>query len=223
VTPEAISRFNSTGLLHLPGAALSVLADLEAALARWPDGNSGIRIAGDPAIRKVLDGEICGLVAALADRPVFPVRATYFDKNDTNNWSLGWHQDRTIAVAERAELSGFGPWTTKQGILHVQPPFEIIAGLRTIRIHLDPTPQDNAPLLVAAGSHRLGLIPAGEADAIAKSREVMTCLAQRGDVWAYHTPVLHASERSAAGQRRRVLQVDYAAEPLPTPLNWLGV
>ena len=34
------------------------------------------------------------------------------------------------------EVSGFGPWTMKAGILHVQPPPEIMSGLLAIRLHV---------------------------------------------------------------------------------------
>ncbi len=220
-----LERFDDVGALHLPGAAVPVLDALGTALAAWPDGQSGTRIAGDGAIRALLgpSSEIGELVAAAAGKIMHPVRAVYFDKNETNNWALGWHQDRTIAVRERVELPGFGPWTVKQGILHVQPPFAVVAGLRTIRIHLDFVPHDNAPLLVALGTHRIGLVAAEWCSKVAATSPVVACLAQAGDIWIYHTAILHASERSKRAERRRVLQVDYAAGQLPPPLEWLGV
>ncbi len=47
---------------------------------------------------------------------------------------------------------------------------------------------------------------------------MFACLAASGDVWAYATPILHASRRSTSKGPRRVLQVDYSAERLPDPL-----
>jgi len=99
----------------------------------------------------------------------------------------------------------------------------LIEGLRTIRIHFDPVPLDNGPLLIASGSHRLGLIASDGCDEIAARSSKIACLADPGDVWIYHTAILHASQRSRPGTRRRVLQVDYASEPLPAPLEWLGI
>ena len=81
----------------------------------------------------------------------------------------------------------------------------------------------NAPLLIALGSHRLGRIAEGDVEAHVRSSTIHACLAQRGDIWLYATPILHASEASAAPTRRRVLQIDYSADTLPTPLEWLGV
>src|SRR5262245_19142503 len=55
----------------------------------------------------------------------FPVRAIYFDKSREANWMVSWHQDLTLAVRARVEIPGFGPWSTKEGIPHVQPPIEL--------------------------------------------------------------------------------------------------
>lgn len=93
----------------------------------------------------------------------------------------------------------------------------------TLRIHLDPVPADNAPLMVAPGSHRLGRIAAPDIRAIVERCGTAACLAERGDVWSYATPILHASAASTGHARRRVLQVDYAIGALPAPLGWLGV
>jgi ectoine hydroxylase-related dioxygenase (phytanoyl-CoA dioxygenase family) len=165
-----------------------------------------------------------GAIASTALGPdCFPVRAILFDKTEATNWALGWHQDRTIVVRDRREAPGFGPWTVKSGLQHVAPPADILAGMVTLRVHLDPVPQDNAPLLVARGSHRLGMVAEAEIDAVVGLSEVVTCLAERGDIWLYRTLVLHASAASARPARRRVLQVDYAAAALPHGLEYRGV
>jgi ectoine hydroxylase-related dioxygenase (phytanoyl-CoA dioxygenase family) len=93
----------------------------------------------------------------------------------------------------------------------------------TLRIHLDDTPADNAPLLIVPGSHRLGRIPEDAIAATVARHRTVACLAGAGDVWCYATPILHASGTTQGHQRRRVLQVDYAATALPEPLVWLGI
>lgn len=57
-----------------------------------------------------------------------PVRAIYFDKSVGANWGVPWHQDLTIALRARAEVPGFGPWSVKEDIPHVQPPAEANGG-----------------------------------------------------------------------------------------------
>lgn len=210
--------------LH-PGLACAQLSNFEAVLAKWPDERAGVRIAGDPGLARLLGpaGPVGGAVCLVLGPDARPVRAVLFDKNDRADWALGWHQDRTIAVRAVAEAEGFGPWSVKQGITHVEPPFALIEAMLTVRIHLDPVDTDNAPLLIAAGSHRLGRVPAAEVDGVAAGLTVHACLAEMGDVWVYRTPVLHASNAARPGKRRRVLQVDYAREDLPAGLEWLGI
>ena len=124
---------------------------------------------------------------------------------------------------KKIEVEGFGPWTVKDGILHVEPPFELLAGMVTLRIHLDAVPKTNAPLLIARGSHKLGRIPVGDISQVVQRCGTYACTADAGDVWLYATPILHASEASAEPARRRVLQVDYAVGNLPGGLEWAGV
>ncbi|TCU52238.1 phytanoyl-CoA dioxygenase PhyH [Novosphingobium sp. PhB57] len=213
------------GACLCPGGALPILKDLQDVLAKWPDGRAGSRIAGDPELAEILSpgGPIGAIVARHRSRPGKPVRAVLFDKNDRADWSLGWHQDRTIALRSRAEAPGFGPWTVKQGIDHVEPPFAVIEAMMTLRIHLDPVDEDNASLLVALGSHRLGRIAVDRIGAVVDEAPIHACLAEPGDVWLYRTPILHASHAARPGRRRRVLQVDYAAGDLPAGLEWLGI
>lgn len=194
-------------------------------LTELPADRAGLRLCGIPALARLLrvDGSVGALAAAHIGAGAKPVRAILFDKSEKANWALGWHQDRTIAVAERIETAGFGPWTVKQGLQHVSPPFELLAGMVTLRVHFDAVSAGNAPLLIAPGSHRFGLIPEAKIDDVVVQCGVVACEADAGDVWCYATPILHASERASQPARRRVLQVDYAAEDLPGSLRWLGV
>jgi len=173
-----------------------------------------------------LEGPLQRLRAIAADvlgPAAFPVRAVLFNKTAGTNWALGWHQDRVIAVERRADVEGFGPWTCKDGQLHVAPPVAVLAGMVTLRVHLDPCGPDNSPLRVALGSHRLGRVPAAEAADAALRLPIFECLAERGDVWVYATPILHASDRARRPAGRRVLQIDYAAQALPGGLAWAGI
>jgi ectoine hydroxylase-related dioxygenase (phytanoyl-CoA dioxygenase family) len=217
------------GAALFAGAALSVLGEVEAIVADLPPDRAGVRLHGGPGLEPLLakDSVIGAISAAALGAACVPVRAILFDKSPATNWTLGWHQDRTIAVRERREVENFGPWTVKQGMLHVEPPFAIIEAMMTLRIHIDDVPADNAPLLIAPGSHRLGRIEESRIDAVNARHGTRTCLARRGDVWAYATPILHASAAAHTSSdtptRRRVLQVDYAAGALPGGLVWRGL
>lgn len=220
-----LEELSLTGAVRLPQLASPLLSAAEAVVRDLPAERAGLRLNGQPGLRPLLDrANAIGRAACRALGPdAQPVRALFFDKSERNNWALGWHQDRTICVEERIETPGFGPWTNKQGMLHVAPPESILQGMVTLRIHLDAVPGTNAPLLMASGSHRLGRIPEPQVPAIVKQSKILTCLAERGDVWLYSTLVLHASDAASQPTRRRVLQVDYAALALPNGLEWAGV
>lgn len=201
------------------------LPSIAAALAQVPADRAGVRIAGNAALASLLavKGAIGGIAARALGEGCRPVRAVLFDKSEATNWALGWHQDRTICVRERIETPGFGPWTVKAGLHHVEPPFALLADMVTLRVHLDPVDADNAPLLIAPGSHRTGRVPVEAVPSVVEDHGVAVCLAEPGDVWLYATAILHASDAAVRPIRRRVLQVDFSADPLPNGLEWLGV
>lgn len=208
-------------------AALSStqLSDLENALAGQPRDQAGVRLSGVPELRTFLypSGPVGQIPASLVGAACFPVRAILFDKSAERNWSLGWHQDRTIAVKSRIDTAGFGPWSIKSGLVHVEPPFEVLAGMVTARVHLDAVPETNGPLLIAPGSHKRGRIPASDVQEVVRQCGIVACRADAGDIWLYATPILHASEAAVVPLHRRVLQVDYAVGQLPGGLEWLGI
>jgi hypothetical protein len=216
----------SNGTHHIPAALdTPTLAVIEQALANLPIDQPGLRLAALPDLATLLHskGAIGRHPAAHLGAYARPVRAILFDKSAATNWALGWHQDRTIAVRARVDTPGFGPWTTKAGIQHVAPPQALLDRMLTLRVHLDPVDADNAPLLIAPGSHRHGRIPEAQVAALVERCGVQSCLASRGDIWLYATPILHASQAAANPRHRRVLQLDYSTDDLPGGLEWLGV
>ncbi len=206
-------------------ACASLIPEILHALEAETLDRPGVRLTSRAAAMPILgaDGVLGRIAATAIGAGARPVRAILFDKSEQTNWSLAWHQDRTIAVKHRLAVEGFGPWTVKAGMQHVAPPFDLLSRMVTLRAHLDDVPADNAPLLIAPGSHCAGRVSEDSIDAVVRQCGVMACLANAGDVWLYATPILHASERAARPTRRRVLQVDYAAEDLPGGLEWLGV
>lgn len=168
-------------------------------------------------------GKVGAIAAGLLGPGARPVRAVLFDKTQAMNWLVAWHQDRTIAVRDRRDTTDFGPWSVKDGIVHVAPPISVLDQMVTLRVHLDACTDDNAPLIVALGSHRLGKVAADDVEARANQHPIHACHADAGDVWAYATPILHSSAKSVSDRRRRVLQLDYSALDLPNGLEWLGV
>jgi hypothetical protein len=234
MTSDAISKlleptamtFSRDGAHHFPAAADAAdLQGIRTALADLPPEQAGIRVRGIAALRPYLapTGPVGAVAASVLGDACRPVRAILFDKTAATNWALPWHQDRTIVVTGRIDAAGFGPWTVKDGLIHVAPPFDLLAGMVTLRLHLDPVPATNAPLLIAPGSHRFGRIAGAEVDNVVRRCGTVACLAEAGDIWLYATPILHASKAASVPAHRRVLQVDFAVGELPGGLMWLGV
>ena len=149
-----------------------------------------------------------------------PVRGIYFDKRPETNWLVAWHQDLTLALKEQVEVPGFGPWSVKEGVPHVQPPIKLLEQMLTVRLHLDDTDADNGALRVLSGTHRLGRL---SADAIQNCRDThdeVLCEAKAGDVLLMRPLLLHASSRSTSTRRRRIVHIEFAGFPLPKPLEW---
>ena len=209
VVPRAVSDADIT----------SVAADFAA------DLTSGAGVRGvDPSSatgRLVSSSGVLGrLAGALSGLPMRPVRIIRFDKTAASNWMVPWHQDRTIAVAERHDLDGFGPWTVKGGVPHVEPPAALLQSMLTLRLFAAPCGADQGPVEIALGSHHEGRVPAGAAAERARSRPLLVATGSAGDVLAMRLLALHASARSTSSAPRRVLHVDYAAAELPSPLRW---
>jgi hypothetical protein len=219
-------RFEPDGAVRFQAAlSRSDRLTLAAALAEAPPDKAGVRLSGvaDLTLPLSAEGAVGTFAASVLGAKARPVRAVLFDKTPRTNWALGWHQDRTIVVAGRHDIEGFGPWSKKDGLQHVAPPFDLLERMVTLRVHLDPVGSDNGPLLIAPGSHRLGRIAVDQIDEAVRKCGTHSCLAEAGDIWMYSTPIVHASDAATKPSRRRVLQVDYAAFALPDGLDWLGV
>ena len=164
-------------------------------------------------------GPAGAIAAAALGADARAVRAILFNKTAQTNWSLGWHQDRTIVVERRAPVDEFGPWSIKSGLVQVEPPFAVLERMVTLRIHLDPVDDTNAPLRIAPGSHQMGRIAEADIASVVARTGERVCLAERGDIWLYATPILHASRAADPPRRRRVLEVDYSPDDLPAILR----
>jgi ectoine hydroxylase-related dioxygenase (phytanoyl-CoA dioxygenase family) len=149
----------------------------------------------------------------------FAVRGIFFNKTRSSNWKVVWHQDLSIAVRERVNVQGFGPWTRKSGIWHVQPPPEVMSGILAIRLHVDDSGADNGPLRVIASSHRKGRLSAEQIGNWSKET-AETCTVPKGGALVMHPLLLHASSSCAIPKSRRVIHFEFAAAELPGGLNW---
>jgi hypothetical protein len=116
-------------------------------------GDTAVRLAGRRNLLRLplvatLATELKPLVAPALGPNAFAVRGLFFDKLPGANWQVGWHQDLSIAVAERVETPGFSGWSVKKGVVHVQPPAFVLEQMLSVRVHLDDCGAENGPLRV---------------------------------------------------------------------------
>lgn len=148
------------------------------------------------------------------------VRAIFFDKTHENNWLVSWHQDRTVAVSERFDLVGWGPWTIKDGTHHVQPPIDVLEQMVTFRIHLDRADATNGCLRVMPGSHAKGLLNPSQIQEYVSGHDPAYCEALAGSALVMRPHLLHASGKTSCPYRRRVLHLEYSSYVLPAGVRW---
>jgi ectoine hydroxylase-related dioxygenase (phytanoyl-CoA dioxygenase family) len=158
-------------------------------------------------------------VAAVLGTGCFAVRGIFFNKNPKANWKVAWHQDCVIAVRERLEIEGWGPWSTKAGVTHVRPAPQIMQQMLAIRIHLDECGKDDGPIRVIPGSHLRGMLSDRQIQNWAKE-EVVICTAHRGDAILMRPLLLHASSPAVQPSNRRVIHLEFAAQELPAGATW---
>ncbi|MBX7208833.1 MAG: phytanoyl-CoA dioxygenase family protein [Verrucomicrobiaceae bacterium] len=176
----------------------------------------------DPVVRDLASSpEMLALMSRHLGGPARLVRAILFDKSASTNWLVPWHQDLTIAVKERADAEGYGPWSVKDGIHHVQPPVAMLEQMLAIRLHLDDCDASTGALQVIPRTHIMGRLDAAAIQRMRSISQPVLCAARAGDALLMRPLLLHASGRAtAAERRRRVLHIEYSARELPVPLEW---
>jgi hypothetical protein len=203
------SAFSSGAVSHL----LNALSDL-------PSAHAHRNLLSHPAIAHLAtSNEACALVRPFLGN-ARPVRGILFDKLPGANWKVPWHQDLSIAVKSRHDVAGYGPWSVKDGVPHVQPPAAVLEQMLTLRLHLDDCFNDNGPVRVVPGSHRLGILAPEEIAAARSSSAEVTTALPAGGVLLMRPLLLHASSPAASPKHRRVIHIEYANVELPPPLQW---
>ncbi|WP_158942969.1 phytanoyl-CoA dioxygenase family protein [Granulicella sp. S190] len=179
------------------------------------DASSEVRdVAYSPSVRK--------LVEPILGSKFFPVRGILFDKIPDANWKVPWHQDVTIAVQDKVEAEGFGPWSVKADVLHVQPPASILESMVSVRLHLDNCGEENGALRVIPGSHKRGRIPEDQIQSIRDLSDEAVCSVKTGGALLMRPLLLHASSPSQFPGHRRVVHLDFAAASLPSGMRWFS-
>jgi ectoine hydroxylase-related dioxygenase (phytanoyl-CoA dioxygenase family) len=220
--PNDVDGFQLRTSVLGPGMIQALIEEIS---AQSVDDRAGTRrLLASPLVHDIAtQGPVFELVARVLGNSAFPVRAILFDKRPDVNWDLGYHQDRAIAVKERREVQGFHGWSVKEGVPHVLPPASVLEGMLSARIHLDDCGEENGPLRVSPGTHRLGIIEKADAPRIVLRHGEAVCTCPAGAVLLMRPLLLHASSKSVAPSHRRVVHIEYANSSLPGGLEWFEV
>lgn len=172
-----------------------------------------------PEIKDLLfNDNIKAIINEIFGEKYVAVKSIYFDKPEKSNWYVAYHQDLTISVDKKMDLTDFGPWTTKRNQFAVQPPLNILENIYTIRIHLDDTDENNGALKVVPKSHSKGIYRAETIDWNVETEEI--CNVEKGGVMIMKPLILHGSNRTTNGKKRRVIHIEFSDMELPEELQW---
>ncbi len=172
-----------------------------------------------PELKPILFNRNLKKLVRSMDNTAFLTKAIYFDKQPKDNWYVTWHQDVPINVLSRIDTDGYKSWTTKDGIIGVRPPEDISKNSFSIRIHLDDTTENNGALKVIGGSHKKRLND-DEIKLISEHSIPFSCEVNSGGVQVLKPLLLHASSKSKAQKRRRVLHLEFSSIELPNGLEY---
>lgn len=193
------------------------LADLEP-----PRGRAGIRhVLNHPTVKVVAQNpRLLEMAQAVLGSAAFPFRATLFDKTPEGNWLVTWHQDTALPLQEKIETPGWGPWSIKENVIYAQAPVAALEQVLALRLHLDDVTEDGGPLRALPGTHGLGILKPEEIERHSTYEQPVECIGARGAVVAMRPLVIHASSKSRSQSPRRVLHIEYAANPeIAVPLH----
>jgi ectoine hydroxylase-related dioxygenase (phytanoyl-CoA dioxygenase family) len=148
------------------------------------------------------------------------VQCTAFSKTPETNWLVSLHQDLSIPVRERVQNPECRGWSSKQGVLFVQPPVAVIESLVAIRVHIDACSTENGALRIVPGSHLLGRLGTDAQAEIRNATGELVVPVDRGGALLMRPLLLHASSKAAVPNGRRVLHFLFGPRSLPLGLRW---
>lgn len=166
----------------------------------------------------IFNDNLSNVIRQIFGENYFVVKSIYFDKPETSNWFVAYHQDLTISVNKKVELKGYGTWTVKQNQFAVQPPLEILKNIFTVRIHLDDTDENNGALKVVSGSHNKEIYRPATIDWTIESETI--CRVSNGGIMIMKPLLFHGSNRTTNFKKRRIIHIEFANQELPTEIEW---
>jgi ectoine hydroxylase-related dioxygenase (phytanoyl-CoA dioxygenase family) len=153
---------------------------------------------------------LIGLAEEIMGDRAIPFRATLFDKSPRSNWLVAWHQDTALPLCKRQDVSGWGPWSVKEGVIFAFAPERVLRQVLALRLHLDDSTAENGPLRVLPGTHITGVLDSEVIRRLAADSTAVDCVVPIGGVLAMKPLIVHSSSKSRDEHSRRVLHIEYA-------------
>lgn len=170
-------------------------------------------------LQLLLHKQLGGYLWSVVGRDLVAVKATLYDRTPPSHRRGQWHQDRVIEVRERMDVAGYGPWTSKNGVPHVEPPASVLEQMLAVRLYLDACGPEDGPLRVLAGSHDGGKLSAEAIEGMSTENAVDLHV-KKGGVMLMRPLLVHSSAPARVPSHRRVLHIVLAPPEAISPLEW---
>jgi ectoine hydroxylase-related dioxygenase (phytanoyl-CoA dioxygenase family) len=191
-----------------PTECAAILADI--ALAA-DIGRAGVRnlMRYAQVAQLANDARLLLLAEELTGLRLMPFKAILFNKTGKANWLVAWHQDTALPVEKEVTADGWGPISTKEGVIFSHAPADALNQILALRIHLDASTSANGPLRVIPGSHGNRISDDAELRKIVDTGPHVELTVGLGGVIAMSPMLVHASSKSLRSDPRPVLHIEY--------------
>jgi ectoine hydroxylase-related dioxygenase (phytanoyl-CoA dioxygenase family) len=119
-----------------------------------------------------------------------------------------------LPLQKKREVEGWGPWSTKEGVIYAHAPTQALQQVIALRLHLDASNSDNGPLKIVPGTHTQGVLTDEQIHGLSEKIPAVGCCVGAGGVLAMRPLVIHASSKFVSSEPRRVLHIEYASSLL---------
>ncbi len=184
------------------------------------DQRGGARgVLGHPTVLQLIrHRQFAQVLRSLTGRDLVAVAARLLDSAAGDDHALQWHQDRQVTVRERMDVPGYGPWTSRAGICHVEPPASVLDQMLVVLLHLDACAAGTSGFRVLPGSHTAGKLTSEAIRQLVETEEPIAPGITQGTMIVMRPLLLHAATASRA--HYRVLHIDLAPLEAISPLQW---
>ena len=184
-------------------------------------GGSRRLLSHPTVLRLIRHRQLAQLLWSLTGRELVAVDARLLDSACKPETPSQWHQDRLVAVRERLDVHGYGPWSTRVGVSHVEPPLSVLDQMVVLQVHLDDAADGSHALRILPGSHRAGKLTADGIKRLVETQDAVMPVMPKGSLVVMRPLLLHATSASSLrSQHYRVLHVEFAPPEAITPLQW---